>query len=127
MGLWFAVVVRRRGLARVPAVFRNLGFQGADACQKILKLRLHGQNDVDKDKGRSERNGFNLFPGEYPKRGGQGSHRSLGILREEGTLLFMPLPYQIEQEMLSSLQKLLWVRGDEPLNKYPGPSISLGP
>ena len=51
LGLWLAIAVRRRGLARVPAIFRELGFQGADVRQKILNLGLLGQNDVDKDKG----------------------------------------------------------------------------
>ena len=51
LGLWLAIAVRRRGLARVPAIFRELGFQGADARQKIVDLGLPGQNDVDKDKG----------------------------------------------------------------------------
>ena len=58
LGLWFAKAVRLRGLDQFPAIFRDLGFQGADARQKILNLGLQGQNDVDKDKGIRVRDRF---------------------------------------------------------------------
>ena len=80
LGLWFAKAVRLRGLDQFPAIFRDLGFQGADARQKILDLGLQGQNDVDK-KGIPVRDRFNLFSGKDPKRGSRGSRRYLGILR----------------------------------------------
>ena len=118
LGPGFSVAVRRRGLARVPAVFRNLGFQGADARQKILNLRLQGQNDVDKDKGRGESRGFKLFPGKDPKRGRQGSRRRfLGVLRRCGHII-IHAPTLSDRTGDVQRQKLRQVSGGEPLNKY---------
>ena len=78
LGPGLALAVRRRGLARVPAIFRDLGFQGADTCQKILDWGLQGQNDGDKDKGIRVRDRFKLFSGQDPKRGAENPGVPLG-------------------------------------------------
>ena len=113
LGLGLAIAVRGRGLARVPAVFRNLGFQGADARQKILNLGLQGQNDVDKDKGIRVRDRFKLFAGKDPKRGRRGSRRYLGILRGGGGhVVVHALTLSDRTESVQSPE--IWVREKTP-------------
>ena len=113
LGLWLAIAVRRRGLDRVPAIFRDLGFQGADARQKIVDLGLPGQNDVDKDKGIRVRDRFKLFSGKDPKRGSRGSRRYLGILRGGGGHVVLPaLTLSDRTESVQSPEK--WVREKTP-------------